>query len=125
MNQKEIREAQERVAMRSLDHFRQWLIASGREFLIFNSKDLLNSLEFAPDNLVLVQQIVDCYRQHRLDIPYSTRKEIEPMTGETITVPICKDDTLTIAETDRLVRILASTLFDKVPGWSLDSEPIG
>lgn len=125
LTQKEILEARERVAMKDLNHFRRWIQESDREFLTFNSKDLIDALEFAPENLELVQQIVQCYRQHRMAIKYDTKIEIEPITGEEIEVSICKDDRLTVAEMDRLVRKLAGQLFDRSPGWSLDSEPIG
>ena len=121
----QILEAQHRVAMKDLEHFLRWLQASDREFLIFFSKDLLDSLRFEPDNLRLVQQLVHCYEQHRLTIAYDTRVEKEPITGEEIEVAVCKDDRLTLAEKDRLVRKLVIDLKDAVPGWSLDGEPIG
>lgn len=125
MTAEEIKAAQEAVAMKDLEHFKRWLQESDRAFLIFVAKDLLDALAFAPDNLVLFQQVVYCYTAHRLGIVYDQTTEIEPLTGEAHTVPLAKDDRLTIAEKDRLIRRLAADLFDAVPGWSLESEPIG
>lgn len=121
----QILEAQQRVAITDVDHLAAWLQASDREFLVFHSKDLLDSLRFEPDNMKIVQQIVQCYAQHRLTIAYDTREEVEETTGKRIRVPVCKDDRLTLAEKDRLVRSLAGDLSDAIPGWTLESEPIG
>lgn len=110
--------------MKDLEHFRRWIQATSREFLILHSKDLIDSLTFAPENLEIVQQIISCYRQHRGQIAYDTRREQEPTTGEWIDVPVFKDDRLVLAEKDRLVRQLIGELKDVLPDWSID-QPIG
>lgn len=126
MEMKEIREAQERVAMKDPEHLLRWLQASNREFLIFVTRDLMTALK--PDNLDVVpmlQQAIFAYTQYRMSIEYDVQREREPLTGEMIDVPIVKDDRLTLAEKDRLIRQLAGDLSDAVPGWTLDSPPIG
>ena len=123
---RQIQEAQQAVAMTDLAHLRAWLQASDREFLTFLSTDLLDAL--AVDNLDVVpafQQVVAAYTQHRMGIAYDVRQEKEPTTGEMIDVQIVKDDRLTLAEKDRLVRKLAGDLSDAFPGWSLNSPSIG
>ena len=124
LDPKELKEAQLRVAMTDLNHFRDWLTASGRDFLTFKSADLPAALEHAPENLLLVQQLVSAYTQHRMGIVYDSRTEIEPTTGEPIQVPVAKDDRLTPAEKDRVVRQLVTELVDQIDGWSLDGEPL-
>lgn len=120
----ELLQAQKNVAMKSLDHFHQWLKASDREFLVFLSSDLINALKM-PSDAQAVQNMVHLYRSYRMTIAYDVRIEDEPITGEKVEVPVVKDDRLTLAEKDRLVRKLAGDLQDAIPGWSLDSHPIG
>ncbi len=125
MTTEDLKKAQESTAMRDINHLRRWLAQSDREFLIFFSKDLLDALAFEPNALLLFQQLVQCYTQHRMAIAYDTRREFNPDVNAEIEVVVCKDDRLTIAEKDRLIRKLAADLKDAVPGWTLESEPIG
>lgn len=124
MSQQEIQEAKDRVAMKSFDHLRRWLEASHRGFIVFVTGDLLSALPQAQD-AELVQQLIALYRMHRNGIRYDVRSEVDETTGETISVDVTKDDRLTLAEKDRLVRELVADLKDADPAWSLDVEPIG
>jgi hypothetical protein len=118
----ELMEAQDRVAVKDPQHLAQWLQATGREFLVFVTRDLIAAMQ--PYDQLLLQQFINSYLAHRLTIAFDTREEIEPVTGEKIRVDVCKDDRLTSAEKDRLVRKLVGELRDEVVGWDLTGEPM-
>jgi hypothetical protein len=105
----------ERVAIQSPEHLKRWLAATGRNFITFSSKDLVDSLEQFEHGVVLLQNLVNCYRAHRNCQP----------TGEspdgTLTY---KTDVLTLSELDRAIREMIRQAKDLDPNWSLDSDPL-
>lgn len=60
----ELTRAAERTAMASPTQLKQWLIASGRRYIIFDSDDLVDALPW-PGGVEALTQVVECYRQHR------------------------------------------------------------
>lgn len=113
-----------RVAMKSREQLMQWLKESGREFIIFNTKDLMDSLPHAQD-AELLQQLIGLYATHRMSISYDKIKMFDPISETEVEAEVTKDERLTLAEMDRLVRKLAGAIKDQHPEWSLDGDPIG
>ena len=144
---KQLKEAQERVAIQDPEHLKRFLRAGNRRFLVFEVEDLIDSLEAIqveedPETgktesaLVFLQDLVNVYRSHRLTIASGDFKE-ETVTapfrddtgqvkssGDTVRVPQYKDDRLTHSERDRCIRQLAREMFDVDPEWSLENTPL-
>ena len=117
-----------RTAMKDPDHLKEWLSESGRPFLIFVAKDLVDALPW-PDGAQALAEIIHCYRVHRNAI---ANGETETQTyhdtvagGEvTVEVPLYKDETLELAEIDRTIRYLTGLASEKDPLWSLQNPPL-
>ena len=97
--------------MKSKEHLKDWLQKTGREFIVFNAKDLVDSLTW-PDGVEALQGILFAYREHRRQIPSGEmeivevdgeRSDGEKVIGEKIEVPKMKDEGLTGAEMRKVV----------------------
>jgi hypothetical protein len=53
-----------RTAVKDPEHLKRFLSQSGRKFLVFNALDLVDALRF-PDEVQVIQQVVERYRKHR------------------------------------------------------------
>lgn len=113
-----------RVSLKDKKHLLQWLEATGRRWLIFNSRDLVQALPF-PDGIDDLMRIVACYREHRRNLP-SGRYEVQldPILGKKVQVPLTKGETLEIEEWDRLIRYGISVITELDPKWTLDNAPL-
>lgn len=120
----ELSERQMRVAMKSKDHMIRWLEASGRPWLIFNAKHLIEALPWPSGDEALIQ-IIACYRDHRAMIPTGEMKSVEnPATGEMVNAVQYHPELLTLVEMDRAVRSLISQITSVDPSWSLNNPPL-
>jgi len=131
-------EARLRVAMKSRDHLKRWVVESGRSWLIFDAVELIDSLppdppfpaEGEPEEigaLELLIQFIACYRDHRACIPSTTGEMIQqkdPGTGKISETPKTKPETLEVVELDRLIRWAIGQITEKDPEWSLDRSPM-
>jgi hypothetical protein len=111
------------TAMRSPAHLKQWLEVTHRRWLVFNAMELMDALPW-PSGVEAFMQVVMAYRDHRRTIE-SGRTELveEPLTGEMVEVPICKDENLEVEELDRAIRYLAGQIREKRPEWMLGTPP--
>lgn len=57
----------DRVSIKSAAHLKAWLIASGRQFIVFPSGDLVDALPW-PGGVEALIQIVEAFRQHRVSL---------------------------------------------------------
>lgn len=64
-DEKALRIAGERVAVKTPDHLKQWLRETGRTTLIFNALDLVDALPW-PSGVEALINIINCYQQHRI-----------------------------------------------------------
>jgi hypothetical protein len=48
----------------------------------------------------------------------------EPLTGEMVEVPICKEESLEVEELDRAIRYLVGQIREKRPKWRLEQAPL-
>jgi SAM-dependent MidA family methyltransferase len=112
------------TAMRSPTHLKQWLEATHRRWLVFNAMELMDALPW-PSGVEAFMQVVMAYRDHRRTID-SGRTELveEPLTGEQVEVPVCKDENLEVEELDRALRYLVAEIRAKMPAWSLERAPL-
>jgi SAM-dependent MidA family methyltransferase len=112
------------TAMRSPTHLKQWLDVTHRRWLVFNAMELMDALPW-PSGVEAFMQVVMAYRDHRRTID-SGRTELveEPLTGEMVEVPACKDENLEVEELDRAIRYLVWQIREKMPGWSLERTPL-
>jgi len=126
----EVLAAQDRVALRDPDHLIQWLRQTNRRFVVFETQDLVKSLQDMEGfvGLQALQQLVNVYRAHRQTVPTGEvrMEKVKAPDGTTkeVSIPLMKDDTLTIPELDRCIRWLCAHMHDRNPGWSLDSAPL-
>jgi hypothetical protein len=111
------------TAMKSPAHLKQWLKATHRRWLVFNAIELMDALPW-PSGIEAFMQVVMTYRDHRRTID-SGRTELveEPLTGEKVEVPVCKDEGLEVEELDRAIRYLVGQIRERQPGWSLEPAP--
>lgn len=110
--------------MKSPDHLKRWLAASGRQWLIFNALDLVDALEW-PAGVDRLQQLVASYGEHRSTIATGrTERNPDPTTGQEVEVPVYKGELLEREELDRCVRFLVAQLIAKDPTWKLTNPPL-
>lgn len=108
------------VSIKDPEHLKQWLMQTGRTFLIFNAVDLVDSLPW-PGGVDALVQIIACYRDHRIALPTGrVRKDVDPTLGKEVEIPICKRELLELEEMDRLVRQLINQLTEQESTWSLE-----
>lgn len=121
---KEIQERMDNVAIKSPDKLKEWLLASDRAWVIFNSIDLVDSLPW-PEGVDDMSRVVACYARYRQTVPSSRVDKVkDPVTGESIEVPKFKTDQLEKEEVDRLIRFLIRQQSERFPEWKLDDPPL-
>ncbi len=110
-------EAQKRVAIQSTQHLIEWLQVTNRGFLVLKTEDLVRSLEDLPEGLDVLQMIINVYGGHRKAQHTGDYREETLSSGETMMVPIFKDDRLTTDEMKEAVYTLLRELADRDPTW--------
>lgn len=112
------------VSIKSKDHLKEWLEASGRRWLVFDALDLVDALPWT-DGVDDLMRVVACYRSYRSQIP-TGRMEVQqdPTLGKRVEVPLMKTDMLEIEELDRCIRNLIRQASEKDPTWKLDNPPL-
>ena len=117
MTEKEMQEAIDRVTLKDKDQLKQWLIDSGRRYLVFDSLHLLEALPF-PEGTRLLQFVLDYYRKYRMSLPTGdTVKEPNPVDGKPVDVEVMHDEVLSVNEYDQVIRYLVNQLTNKKPDW--------
>lgn len=100
------KKAIENVELKDKDHLKKWLKESGRQWLVFNAMDLVESLPF-PEGVRMFQMILDYYREYRREKPTGDiRKEDDPINGDICEVPVFHDEVLTNEEIDKAIYFL-------------------
>jgi hypothetical protein len=95
------------------DKLLAWLEATGRRWLVFDARHLVNALAW-PTEVQDLQHHIARYREYRAGL---LRKD--PETGCTFG----HGETLEVEELDRLIRYLISQISERDPSWSLESNP--
>lgn len=112
------------VSIKSKDHLKRWLQASGRRWMVFDSKDLVDSLSW-PEGITVLMEMIAAYREHRGGIASGeVENQTDPTLGKDIKVPLMKTDALEVAELDRAIRALIGQVTAKDPKWSLSNPPM-
>lgn len=112
------------TAMKSPQHLKQWLDASGRRWLVFSGHDLIESLTY-PEGHEMLMLIVAAYRDYRRTIETGVIEEmVHPDTRQKVAVPLTKGELLETDELDRAIRYLVAQMYERNPSWSLESEPL-
>jgi hypothetical protein len=106
------------VAIKSPEHIKEWLIKSGRQWIVFNGSDLVEALPF-PHGHDALMQVIMAYRDHRAGIPSG---EVEMIDGKE--VPLMKGERLELPEIDRCIRSLITEAYSIDPKWSLENPPL-
>ena len=116
-------EAQMRVAMESPQHLRDWLVASGREWIVLRGDDLVKALPW-PEGVDSFIQFCQVVRDYRATIDSGrTEKQRDPLTNEMVEIPVFKSETLEVEELDRAIRYLIGQVTSLDPSWSLENPP--
>lgn len=113
--------AQESVRI-TKEHLLRWLSASGRDYLVLKSAELVEALPF-PDGTEALQQILSAYAALRATKP-SGRFEIQVTPKGKVEIPIMKGETLEIEELDRAIRYLSGVAAKLDPSWRLENAPL-
>lgn len=106
------------TAIQSPEKLREWLLKSGRQWMVFNGKELVDALPF-PDGHEALMQIIMVYRDHRSTIPSG---DVEVVDGQD--VERMKGERLELVELDRCIRSLIEEAGRIDPKWSLDNPPL-
>jgi len=109
-------EAQMRVAMQSPEKLKKWVRESGRQWLVFNTLELVDALPW-PEGVGTLMQLIACYRDHRATLETG---EYEEIGGQQ--VPVMKGEYLEVAELDRAIRYLIGKVTEKDPSWTLEGS---
>ena len=118
MTPQEREEASRRVAMASAEKLAAWAEASGRGWIVFNTKELIEALPW-PDGHQFLQQIIACLRDYR-----ATKQSGRFETVNGSEIPIMKSEELEVEELDRAIRFLVGKITEKNPQWTLDGQPL-
>lgn len=120
----ELRERQMRLAMSSPEHLKQWLRASGREWIVMNAAELVDALPW-PGGVQELADLVTLLAKHRSTKPsgrFSTVKD--PLTKEEVAVPIQKSEELEPEELDRAIRFLVAQIRKHRPNWGIEQPAL-
>ena len=122
----EILEARTRTAMTNPEHLERWLLASGREYLCFVTRDLIEALRpYWPEAHRELQDVIALYLNKRMQEPTGdVRKEKSPVTGDVVEAPIMKSDAMTKEELDRMIRWAIGQITRLDQNWSLEDRPL-
>jgi len=109
-----------RTAMPSPAKLKEWLVASGRTWLVFNSIHLVDSMDHIAfdEKCREFQTMIANYRDHRSTIKTG---DTETIAGKV--VDKFHPETLTVTELDRAIRYLISQASTLDPTWSLGRDP--
>lgn len=128
MSEEERAEASTRVAVATPAQLKGWLRETGRQWLVFNAMDLVDSLPW-PEGVDSFMQFVECYRDHRSLIPSSTGEVVkmpdlksDPRGRKMIEVPKGKPEVLELDELDSAIRYLINQAKELDPTWSLEPK---
>jgi len=117
-------EAQIRIAMKDPEHLKRWLEESGRRWVVFAAKDLVDALPW-PEGINAFVQIVQAYRDHRAAQPSGRKAKVwDEHAHAMVEVPEMKGELLEVEELDRAIRFLISQITAKEPSWKLEDPPI-
>ena len=119
MSAQERAQAQHSVAIASREQLLNFLDASSRDWLILNTRQLVEATPF-PHGVEVVQQILSWYRDHRAMI--GTGRKVRgkhPITGEVLDLEEGHGEALEIAEAERVIRFLLDMLRARDPTWTL------
>ena len=124
----ELSQEQINTAMKDPNHLKKWLEESGRKWLTFNTKDLVNAMPW-PEGAQAFAQIISMYRDQRRTIAtgrVEIQKHIDNVSDKEVDVevPIFKDETLEIEELDRAIRHMIGLASKKDPSWKLTNAPL-
>lgn len=112
------------VSIRDKGHLKEWLEKSGRRWLVFDSRDLVDALPF-PDGVDDFMRVVACYREYRgQQATGKVEVQKDPTLGKEISIPTMKSDLLEVAELDRVVRYCIRQITEKDPTWKLENPPM-
>ena len=112
------------VSIKDPAHLKRWLQETGRTWLVLDSLELVDALPF-PDGLDTLIQIIACYRDHRNAIPNGkVEKQLDPIKGKEVDVPLMKTENLEVFELDRAIRFLISQITELEPSWNLQNPPM-
>lgn len=128
MTKIELSEAQIRTAMKSPEHMKEWLEATGRRYLILDAVELVDALPW-PGGHEALTQVIACHRDHRAGLPTGrTETQVDPVDNAEVQVPIMKGETMELEELDRAIRYLIGVASEEAQKrgikWSLDSQPL-
>lgn len=113
-----------KVSMKTPEHLKKWLEASGRRWLVLDTLELVDALPW-PNGVDSLIQIIACYRDHRRVIPSGrVERQRDPTLKKEVDVPIMKDETLEVFELDRAIRYLIGQITTKDAKWKLENPPM-
>lgn len=102
----DLRDEQLKTAMTSPTHLKAWMRATDRNFLVFQTEDIVDGLEW-PGGIEALQQIVTGYRDYRRTKPTAWTEEViaRDALGQSVKVraPINHDEDLDPDEWDVLI----------------------
>lgn len=124
MTSEERIEAIARVSMKDKEHLKRWLQATNRDWLVFNTIDLVDALRW-PEGVDVLMQVIACYRDHRMAQETGRfETQVDPVTRQEVDVPVFKGEALEIEEWDRLIRWAIGKALELDPRWTLDQKPM-
>lgn len=113
------------TAMTDPEHLKRWLDASGRRYIVLDSKDMVDACWGVGDAVDLFIQLLALYRDHRAAQPSGRMQSVEdPVTGKMVVVGIPKGETFEIGEMDRCIRWMISLASSMDETWSLDNPAL-
>lgn len=118
MTPEERAEARARVSM-AQTHLLEWVHATQREWMVFNTVDLIKSLPF-PDGVSVFQQLITQYRDYRRVKPTGRKiEERNPKTGKPMVVDEMHGEQLSLVEAEGALRYLLTLVRELDPQWTL------
>lgn len=116
------------TAMKSPDHLREWLDASGRRWLVFDGVDFVKALPW-PAGVEALMQMIAAYRDERRTVWTGRMEKFKgknAITGEEIDqeVKVMKGEHLEVEELDRAIRYLVAQVLELDPKWSLNNPAL-
>jgi len=121
MSEIEKSEARMRVGQSSPARMIEWLEASGRTWLVLNSRHLVESFVW-PEGGQQFQWLLAGYRDHRAGMKH--HEETGCTAARVRTQDVGYSETLEVEELDRAIRFLIGEITRKDSTWKLENSPL-
>jgi len=97
------------IAIKDPEHLKRWLVANDLKYLAFDATQMVDALPF-PEGTQALQQILDCYAQHRMTFDTEWVQHSKNAHGDLVEAPVMQYQNLEATEVEACIEQLRRNL---------------